>query len=213
MCGVAVWNYGLFIGRYPEFAAVNPAQLAAFFTEAGLYLSNCPTSPVQNATRRLVLLNMLTAHIAFLAGLLGASASALQPATATLNVTSPAPGNFSWPHGLGMAPQSITILMTSAGSIWAQSPAFDATNVYLSASAPNLSATISLFSLTTASSTQPRPVGRTSDATEGSVSASFEYTAPTPGSGQWFQQSQYGAAFWQATSSLRGFRYIPARIR
>lgn len=53
---------------------------------------------------------------------------------------------------------------------------------------------------------QPRPVGRVSSATEGSVSASMEYLAP--GSSAWFAQTQYGAAFWQATTSLRGFRYI-----
>jgi hypothetical protein len=52
----------------------------------------------------------------------------------------------------------------------------------------------------------PRPVGRLSQAGEGSVSAAFE--GVPPGSAQWFQQSQYGAAFWQATSNLRGFRYI-----
>ncbi len=51
----------------------------------------------------------------------------------------------------------------------------------------------------------PLPVGRTSQASEGSVSASFEYM--TPGTQAWFTQTQYGAAFWQATSSLRGFRY------
>lgn len=55
---------------------------------------------------------------------------------------------------------------------------------------------------------QPKPVGRVSQAAEGSVSATFEGVPPTPGTGAWFQQSQYGAAFWQATSSLRGFRYI-----
>lgn len=53
---------------------------------------------------------------------------------------------------------------------------------------------------------QPKPVGRVSSATEGSVSASFEYLVP--GSAAWYAQSQYGAAFWQATSNLRGFRYI-----
>jgi len=58
---------------------------------------------------------------------------------------------------------------------------------------------------------QPNPVGRTSSATEGGVSASFEYSAPLPGSGPWFNQSAYGAAFWQATTNLRGFRYIPSR--
>jgi len=53
---------------------------------------------------------------------------------------------------------------------------------------------------------QPRPVGRVSQASEGSVSASFDYG--TPGTQAWFVQTQYGASFWQATSSLRSFRYI-----
>jgi hypothetical protein len=56
---------------------------------------------------------------------------------------------------------------------------------------------------------QPKPVGRISQAAEGTVSASFEGVPPTPGTGEWFQQSQYGAAFWQATTSLRGFGYVP----
>ena len=55
---------------------------------------------------------------------------------------------------------------------------------------------------------QALPVGRTSSATEGSVSASFEYITPaTAGSGAWFNQTQYGAEFWQATTALRSFRY------
>lgn len=54
-----------------------------------------------------------------------------------------------------------------------------------------------------------QPVGRVSQASEGSVSASFDYNPATPGSGPWYQQTQYGASFWQATSSLRGMRYRP----
>jgi len=54
-----------------------------------------------------------------------------------------------------------------------------------------------------------QPVGRVSQAAEGSVSASFDYVTATPGSGAWFNQTQWGASFWQATSSLRGFRYMP----
>lgn len=60
---------------------------------------------------------------------------------------------------------------------------------------------------------QARPVGRVSQAAEGSVNATFEGVPPTPGTGAWFQQSQYGAAFWQATTSLRGFRYSPRPTR
>lgn len=129
-----VFDPAAFKARYPEFAAVANPTLAACFDEAGIYLSNTDNSPVQNLTRRTTLLNMLTAHVAYIGGLLSAD---------------------------GM----------------------------------------------------PRPVGRVSQASEGSVSAAFEGVPPTPGSGAWFQQSQYGAAFWQATSSLRGMRYIPCPTR
>jgi hypothetical protein len=131
--GVAVWNPGVFLARYPEFTAAynaNPSKFASYFIEAGLYLSNCPTSPVQDVNRRLVLLNMLVAHISYLQGDLSADG-------------------------------------------------------------------------------QTRPVGRVSQAGEGSVNAAFDWNPETPGSGAWFAQSQYGAGFWQATSSLRGTRYSP----
>jgi hypothetical protein len=55
---------------------------------------------------------------------------------------------------------------------------------------------------------RPQPVGRISSAAEGSVSASMDYVTATPGSGAWFNQTQWGASFFQATTSLRGFRYI-----
>lgn len=127
-----VFDPTAFKARYPEFAAVADATLTACFNEAGLYLSNADNSPVQNITRRATLFNMLTAHVAYLGGLLSAD---------------------------GM----------------------------------------------------PRPVGRVSQASEGSVSAGFEYL--TPGTAAWFTQTQYGAAFWQATSSLRGMRYVPCPTR
>ena len=129
-----VFDPAAFKARYPEFAAVADQTLAACFDEACLYLSNGDSSRVQNLARRATLLNMLTAHVAYIGGLLSTD---------------------------GM----------------------------------------------------PRPVGRVSQASEGSVSAAFEGVPPTPGSGAWFQQSQYGAAFWQATSSLRGMRYIPCPTR
>jgi Protein of unknown function (DUF4054) len=135
--GVAFWNQGIFLARYPVFTVAcnaNPSLFANYFVEAGLYLSNCPTSPIQDVTRRLVLLNMLVAHISFLNGDLSADG-------------------------------------------------------------------------------QVRPVGRVSAAGEGSVNAAFEYTGGTPGTGAWFKQTQYGAAFWQATTALRSMHYIPGRSR
>lgn len=133
--GTAVWNPGIFLARYPEFTAAynaNQAKFASYFIEAGLYLSNCPTSIVQDVNTRLMLLNMLVAHISYMGGDLSADG-------------------------------------------------------------------------------QTRPVGRVSAAGEGSVNATFDYTPATPGSGPWFNQSQYGAAFWQATSSYRGMRYSSRR--
>ena len=128
-----VFDPAAFKARYPEFAAVADPTLAACFDEAGLYLSNTDNSPVQNPTRRATLLNMLTAHVAYIGGLLSAD---------------------------GM----------------------------------------------------PRPVGRVSQASEGPYRPPLR-ACPNPGSGAWFQQSQYGAAFWQATSGLRGMRYIPCPTR
>lgn len=123
-----VFNPVAFKARYPEFSAVANATLGAYFTEATLYLSNEDNSPVQNITRRTILLNMLTAHVGALGGALGADG-------------------------------------------------------------------------------KPPPVGRVSQAAEGSVSAGFEYMVP--GTQAWYVQTQYGAAFWQATSNIRSFRYVP----
>lgn len=125
---VAVFDPVAFKARYAEFSNVNNTLLSSCFTEAGIYLTNNDFSPVQDVTRRTLLLNMLTAHIAFLGGALSADG-------------------------------------------------------------------------------QARPVGRVSQAGQGSVSAGFEYSTPTAGSSAWFNQSAYGAAFWQATTNLRGFQY------
>lgn len=72
-----------------------------------------------------------------------------------------------------------------------------------------LTAHISFLGGATSPGGAARPVGRVSQAAEGSVSASLDYTPATPGSGAWFNQTTYGAMFWQATTSLRGFRYRP----
>jgi len=125
---IVTFDAALFKTRYPEFASVADASLQACFDEAGLYLSNADASPVQDITRRAMLLNMVTAHIATLGGVLNADG-------------------------------------------------------------------------------KPSPVGRVSSASEGSVSASFDYTLPA-GSGLWFSQTQYGAAFWQATLPYRSFQYV-----
>jgi hypothetical protein len=55
----------------------------------------------------------------------------------------------------------------------------------------------------------PNPlVGRISQATEGSVTVQTQNDYP-PGSAQWFQQTKYGAEYWQATLQYRSARYVP----
>jgi hypothetical protein len=71
-----------------------------------------------------------------------------------------------------------------------------------------LTAHIGLLSGVLSATGNALPVGRVSSATEGSVSASLDYMMLSPGTGPWFQQTQYGASFWAATSALRGFKYI-----
>ena len=132
--GIAVFNPSIFYARYPEFTSVNSGFLASLFVEAGFYLNNTDCSIVQDVPTRLALLNMITAHIAFMGGALNADG-------------------------------------------------------------------------------QPRPVGRVSAAGEGSVNATFEMNPQTPGTGPWYQQSQYGAAYWQATAKYRAMHYIPHVLR
>lgn len=56
------------------------------------------------------------------------------------------------------------------------------------------------------------PVGRTSNASEGSVSAGFDYGGQ-PGSASWYNQTQYGAAYYSAVLPYRSFRYRARPVR
>lgn len=51
-------------------------------------------------------------------------------------------------------------------------------------------------------------VGRLSQASEGSVSASFDYGTQAASAAFWLQ-SPYGASFWQATAGYRTMHYLP----
>lgn len=56
-------------------------------------------------------------------------------------------------------------------------------------------------------------VGRISSATEGSVSVSTEFAAPTSGTQAWFFQTKYGTSWWAATARYRQAVYIPGIAR
>jgi hypothetical protein len=70
---------------------------------------------------------------------------------------------------------------------------------------------VCLYMLTAHIAAMNRPggtdlVGRISSATEGSVTVQAEMAQP--GTGAWFMQTKYGAAYWQATSQYRTGFYI-----
>lgn len=54
-----------------------------------------------------------------------------------------------------------------------------------------------------------RPVGRISQATEGSVSLGLEYVTPTSATEAFWNQSPYGSYVWVATLNYRSARYVP----
>lgn len=61
--GVAAFDYPLWAATYPEFATVDETTATVQFDTATLFLDNTDCSPVRDVTRRLTLLNMITAHL------------------------------------------------------------------------------------------------------------------------------------------------------
>lgn len=61
---VVSFDYKAWLARYPEFSGVAMNVATGYFEEATLYLSNTDNSVVQDPVRRLLLFNMLVAHIA-----------------------------------------------------------------------------------------------------------------------------------------------------
>lgn len=114
---VAVFDYAAWVARYPEFGAVSEQRAALFFAEAGLYLDNTDASPVQDVAMRLVLLNMVTAHIAALSGALNADG---KPSGLVGRVSSASEGSVSVSTELGLVPGSaVWFQQTSYGlSFW-----------------------------------------------------------------------------------------------
>ena len=55
-------------------------------------------------------------------------------ASITIPFTTTAPGNFTLAHNLGMIPVTVIFEFTIGGTVWFQTPRFDANNLYLVAS-------------------------------------------------------------------------------
>jgi hypothetical protein len=109
---IAVFDYPAWQTLYPELAtAVPQARAAALFLQAGLYLDNTDASPVADPAMRLMLLNMIVAHLATLGRSLDAN-GALVPTGIVGRVSSATEGSVSVSSETGLAPGS--------GGWWAQ---------------------------------------------------------------------------------------------
>ncbi len=62
----------------------------------------------------------------------------------------------------------------------------------------------------TAKAPTAAPVGRISSATQGAVSITLDGSA-LPKQAGWFNQTQYGLIFWQATAPYRQMRFLPGQ--
>lgn len=66
MGAVVQFDWGLWSRRYSEFQGVGQDLAAQYFAEATLYHTNAASGPIKDPTQQLMLLNMVTAHIAWL---------------------------------------------------------------------------------------------------------------------------------------------------
>lgn len=103
--GVVVFDAAAFVGRYPEFNAVNAGVLASLFGEATLMLDNTAASRVQQIEQRTPLLWMLTAHLTALnvgvngeapSPLVGRIASASEGSVSVNVDNGPQPATAAW---------------------------------------------------------------------------------------------------------------------
>lgn len=107
MGAVATFDYTGWLARYPEFSNVNSATASAYFTEATLYHRNDGGGLVVDSAQQLLLLNMLTAHIAYLnsgtatnpapgGGLVGRIANATEGSVSVALEMQALPGTAAW---------------------------------------------------------------------------------------------------------------------
>ncbi len=101
MGAIASFDFPTFSARYPEFASLSPTLAAAYFTEATLYHRNDGMGPVQDAATQLMLLNMLTAQIAFL----NSGANGQAPTDLVGRISSASEGSVSVSVDLPSMPQ------------------------------------------------------------------------------------------------------------
>lgn len=102
---VVTFDWAAFQVRFAAIATAIGQPLAqAYFTEAGLYVSNTDSSPITDLPTRSLILNMVTAHIALLNGaasggqsaLVGRVSSATEGSVSVQATLDVAPGSAQW---------------------------------------------------------------------------------------------------------------------
>lgn len=104
--GAVLFNYGVWIARFSEFtenSAVTEQVAQAYFDEAGLYLNNTFASAVQDVDKRLMILNLIAAHIGRLysaggafSGLVGRVSSASEGSVSVATDMGGVPLSAAW---------------------------------------------------------------------------------------------------------------------
>jgi hypothetical protein len=217
--GLAQFSAVEFLTSYPEFTGINPALLANDFTGATFLLSNTCCSRVQDANQRLYLLYLLTAHLAAIhqglndagvgspsfAGTVAIAGNIATVSAVTSGLLAVGQSLYDGPSvgGSFVLPGSAVIatlgsgtggvgtynLVASIGTIAAES--------MIVQGVPNVQAPLGI-------------VGRISQASEGDVSVSSEWSAPPNANAAYFLQTKYGADYWTMTARYRTALFIPA---
>ena len=119
MGAVATFDYASWSAAYPEFSNVASGQAQAYWNEATILHRNDGGGPVQDVTMQTSLLNLLTAHIAFLRVGTAANQSAASQGLSG-RVTSATQGSVSLSTELpGLGPNSAWCAASAYGySYW-----------------------------------------------------------------------------------------------
>jgi hypothetical protein len=66
-------------------------------------------------------------------------------ASISITYTTTAPGPFTLAHNLDLTPVTVVFEFESGGTVWFQTPRYDATNLYLVASAAGVTFTVIIY--------------------------------------------------------------------
>jgi hypothetical protein len=117
-----------------------------------------------------------------------------------------------FPEFASVATPRVQLAFTTAGTLCDNTPASVITDwspkgVRASCLAYLTAHVLALAGLGAGNDSRSGLVGRIASASQGSVSVSVDM--PANPNGAWFNQTQYGATYWQMTAPFRLFMYVP----